>query len=259
MYRTRIVQDRARQWRQFCRPGLRLAWGTAALWLGGLALLFQVAPAPEPAVRKPPVPVSWWPGPALAGAGGVAADLRAIGSPAAFALPTPAGFSHRLRTQRSRLTPPVQAVPFEPAFALDPPAAHLARGAGQTAIRFTAAPAADLPAAGAGVFPPRRLEPEVPRLEFPEGWESRLFANIDLNFGAWTNLAWSARIEMRFDGQGVPVSILLSQPSGWPEVDRRLARSANGWRLLEPAAPRSGIVAWRSPAAADAAAGEGAP
>ena len=84
-------------------------------------------------------------------------------------------------------------------------------------------------------------------MTFPEGWESRLFSGIDLDFGAWTDGAWSAEMEMRFDERGVPVSMLLAKSSGLPEVDRRLARSAYGWRLLEPAAPRAGTVEWTSP------------
>ncbi len=53
---------------------------------------------------------------------------------------------------------------------------------------------------------------------------------------------------MRFDENGVPVSMMLAQSSGLSEVDRRLARSANGWRLLEPSASRTGTVEWNSPA-----------
>ena len=136
-------------------------------------------------------------------------------------------------------------------------------------IRFPSPGAKDgLPLAAESVFPPRTPERESARMTFPEGWESRLFSGIDLNFGAWTNSPWSARVEMRFDRAGVPVSMLLAQSSGLPELDRRLARSANGWRLLEPAAPRSGQVAWISPGTAPsapeppprpAAAGKGAP
>ena len=85
-------------------------------------------------------------------------------------------------------------------------------------------------------------------MSFPDGWESRLFSGIDLEYGGWTNGAWSARVEMRFDAKGLPISMMLAQASGFPEVDRRLARSVNGWRLLEPSAPREGIVAWSSPA-----------
>jgi hypothetical protein len=116
--------------------------------------------------------------------------------------------------------------------------------------------------ASPGVFPPRIAEKEAPRLLFPDGWESRLFSGIDLNYGNWTNLAWSAQVEMRFDGQGIPVSMLVAQSSGNPEVDRRLARSVNGWRLLEASAPRTGVVTWNCPAetlplAAASSAGEG--
>ena len=59
---------------------------------------------------------------------------------------------------------------------------------------------------------------------------------------------------MRFDAHGIPVSTLLAQSSGRPELDVRLARSASGWRLLEPSAPRTGVVAWTSPAVSGAAA-----
>lgn len=239
-----------------------MAWVVVALWFVALALVCRVAPAPEPARRGIPAPVSWWP----AEAGGPAGlDLRTLWTPSVFALSTPAGFSHSLRSERSRLSPPVQALRPAAAFLAGPePAASsdLTRPRGGFRLAERGA-RSELRPASASVFPPRIPEREAPRMDFSEGWESRLFSGIDLGFGAWTNRAWSARIEMRFDGTGVPVSTLLAQSSGLPELDRRLARSANGWRLLEPAAPRTGVVAWSRPAAEPpappAAAGEEAP
>ena len=224
-----------------------MAWLFAALWFGALTLLFRVAPAPGPAPRPAAVPMVWWPA-----AGGESADIRSLWSPSAFALPTPAGFSHSLRRERARLVPPVEIARPEAMFMERPPPA-----AGRTdaaAVRFAAReePATAWPAAG--IFPPRVSEPETAHMVFPEEWESRIFSGIDLNFGAWTNEAWSARIEMRFDAHGIPVSTLLAQSSGRPELDVRLARSASGWRLLEPSAPRTGVVAWTSPAVSGAAA-----
>jgi hypothetical protein len=117
--------------------------------------------------------------------------------------------------------------------------------------------------AAPGVFPPRAPEPAAPRMGFPDGWESRLFSGVELNFGAWTNQAWTPGMEMQFDSAGVPQSMLLVQSSGLPEVDRRLARAARGWRLLEPAAPRSGVVVVEqsggTAATAPVGGGEGAP
>ena len=254
MHRSRPTEDSARRWRRFCRRGWRLAGGLAALWLGGLALLFRVVPGPALAPRAAPVPARWWPE-----SGSAALDVRALWSPAAFALATPAGFSHSLRRERIGLPPPVQAAPAAAAFLprRDPPAGFdFSNGAGTRFI--PAAPFAAVPPE-AGVFPPRSAVREMPRLAFPEGWESRLFSGIDFNFGEWTNAAWAARVEMRFDARGVPVSMLVAQSSGLPEVDRRLARSANGWRLLEPAAPRAGTIEWISPAPAPSAATKGGP
>ena len=250
MRRSRPSEDPARRWRQFCRAGGRWALLFAALWFGGLTLLFRISPAPAAALRAAPVQLSgWWPA-----SGGAALDVRAQWTPAAFALSTPAGFSHSLRGERAGLAPPVQAerLPaaylgdtrtFEPLDVAEP---------GRPGAAARSAPGGL--ASDEGVFPPRVPEPEIARMVFPDGWESRLFSGIDLDFRKWTSAAWEARVEMRFDGKGVPESILLAQASGVPEVDRRLARSASGWRLLEPAAPRAGVVAWKSPAAADGSA-----
>ena len=224
-----------------------MAWLFAALWFGALTLLFRVAPAPGPAPRPAAVPMVWWPA-----AGGESADIRSLWSPSAFALPTPAGFSHSLRRERARLVPPVEIARPEAMFMERPPPAAGRPNAAVVRVAARAEPAASWPAAG--IFPPRVFEPEAARMVFPEGWESRLFSGIDLNFGAWTNEAWSARVEMRFDAHGIPVSTLLAQSSGRPELDVRLARSASGWRLLEPSAPRTGVVAWTSPAVSGAAA-----
>jgi hypothetical protein len=261
MHNTRPLEDPARRWQQFCRTGWRMAWMFAALWFGALALLFRLAPAPGPAPLPVSAPVSWWPAQSRA-----AMDIRALWSSAAFALPTPAGFSHSLRDERVRLAPPVQAARPAAAF-LDRPPPPVAFDLSKPGGRLRLAPA-DTPPAMApavSVFPPRAPERDAPRMNFPEGWESRLFSGIDLNFGAWTNVAWSAQVEMCFDERGVPASMLVAQSSGIPEVDRRLARSANAWRLLEPGAARTGVVAWSSPApaapepAAGAAGGRGAP
>jgi hypothetical protein len=251
MYRSRPSDDSAWRWRKFCRRGWRLAWMIAALWFGGLALLFRVASAPAPAAREAPVPVAWWPA-----GDGAALDVRALWTPSAFALSSPAGFSHSLRRARAGLPPPVQTARPAAAF-LDrrnPAVFDLAK---LGPIWSSPSPPPIGSGPDNGVFPPRVPARETSRLSFPDGWESRLFSGIDLNFGAWTNGSWSARVEMRFDAQGVPVSTLLTQSSGDLELDRRLARSAHGWRLLEPGAPRTGTVEWNNPAAEALASAEG--
>ena len=216
--------------------------------------MFRVESAPVPLARAAPPAAAWWPGP---GDGGGPDDVRSVWSPAAFALSTPAGFSHSLRQERSGISPPVQAARPGSAYLDDPrPAGRRDRFAAGPGL-FRTAPAADLSPAGESVFPPRSLDSAAARMEFPDGWESRLFSGIDLTFGAWAADAWTARVEWRFDARGVPISTLLTQPSGIPEVDRRLARSANGWRLLEPTAPREGVVGWNAPASAPRPATDG--
>ena len=251
MYRSRTSKDPARRWRKFCRRGWRLAWMCAALWFGGLVLLFRVAPAPEPASRPAPIAMAWWPA-----KGGAAMDIRTLWTPSVFALSTPAGFSHSLRRERVGLPPPVQTARPEASFLENPRPAPAFELSMPGSPRFVSSQVQPEPPSGAGVFPPRAPARESPRMDFPDGWESRLFSGIDLNFGAWTNGGWSARVEMQFAENGVPVSMLLAQSSGIPEVDRRLERSVNGWRLLEPAAPRTGTVAWNSPVPAAAASAE---
>jgi hypothetical protein len=251
MYRSRTVEDPARRWRRLNRAGRRMALAAGGLWGVLWVLLLGVDPAPEPLPRAEPPRVAWWPDGAPAGAGGT--DLRTLWTPSAFALPTPAGFSHSLRHGRARLTPPVQT--------LRPGASYLEADGIPSGPAPAAAPRLRLAAASEpgrawaapGVFPPRAPEPATPRMGFPDGWESRLFSGVELNFGAWTNQAWTAGMEMQFDSAGVPQSMLLVQSSGLPEVDRRLVRAARGWRLLEPEAPRSGVVVWSSPAASPAA------
>ncbi len=249
MYRSRTVEDPVRRWRRFNRAGWRMALGAGGLWLLLGTLLLGIAPAPEPLPRETPPRVAWWPQGAPPGrAEGTSVDLRTLWSPAAFALPTPAGFSHALRRGRARLTPPVQTVRPDAAYLpQDPPDAAVTAAAAP--LRLTTAEEPRRPDWAPGVFPPRQPEPGTARMVFPSGWESRLFSGVALDFGVWTGEAWTARMEMRFDGGGVPQSMLLVQSSGLPEVDRRLARAARGWRLLEPAAPRTGVVGWICPAA----------
>ena len=244
MHRSAAILDSDRHWRRFCRRGSRISCLFSALWLAGFALLFRVAPAPEPEHPASPSPLSWWP----AGNQSEVADIRTIWTPSVFALSSPAGFSHVLRKERSRILPPVQSARPEKAF-LPSPAND---GALDMAVPdhrsgMSSETSVNLLKDSGGVFPPRTSEKEVPRMSFPDGWESRLFSGIDLNFDSWTHRAWSARIEMQFDSTGVPRSMMLTQSSGWPEVDRRLARSAHGWRLLEATAPRTGVVSWYSP------------
>ena len=246
MHRLRPSEDPARRWRRFCRAGGRWAALVAALWFGGWTALFRIAPMPAAGGAAAPAKLSWW----WPAAGGAALDVRAQWTPAAFALSTPAGFSPSLRGARAGLAPPVRAARapaayLEDARAIAPPEfsepARLGAGAAAEPVRL-------LPEEG--VFPPRAPEAETPRTTFSAGWESRLFAGLDRDFAGWTNAAWEARMELRFDGRGVPESALLAQPSGLPDVDRRLARGARAWRLLDPAAPRAGSVAWQVPAAA---------
>ncbi len=252
MQHVHSAEDPARRWRRFCRTGRRMALLCTGLWLGSWLLFFRIAPAPAPAERDAPAKLSWW-----SAADGAGLDVRALWTPAAFALATPAGFSHRLRRERADLAPPVQAgrppAAFLPeAAAAEPDFAGLAR-------ELAPAPAVDETAAAGDVFLPRQAVAQAPRMVFPAGWESRLFSGIDLNYGGWTNVAWEAQVELSFDRQGVPAAVLLARCSGLPEVDRRLARSASGWRLLEPAAARAGVVTWNVPAAAAEPAPGGAP
>ena len=215
-----------------------------ALWLVGFAVLFRVVQAPEPTHSVVPVPMSWWP----AKENRSSPDIRTLWTPSAFALASPAGFSHSLREESFRLQPPVQSTRPEVAFLQRPSfSGALDMAVSGNRRSMSSETPGELLKTTDSVFPPRIPEKETPRIVFPEGWESRLFSGIDLNFNNWTHRVWSARVEMQFDATGVPRSMMLTQSSGFPEMDRRLARSTSGWRLLDPAAPRRGVVSWISP------------
>ncbi len=243
MYRSRPSDGRVRRWRQFCRKGWQLAWGVAILWFGGITLLFRVAPAPAPDSHEAPAPMVWWP----ASNDSDARDIRALWTPSAFALSSPAGFSHSQRGERARLTPPVQVVRPDSTLLENPRPEEAFNLLKPERLHLTSPDSTAEWDASVSVFPPRVLAAEVPSLSFPDGWESRLFSGIDLNYGDWSDSPWSAQVEIHFDEKGIPNSVLIARSSGLSEVDRLLARSLSGWRLLDPDAPRTGRLLWSAP------------
>jgi hypothetical protein len=243
MPKLRSHSAAARRWQVFCRTGWRWAGVFVALWLGGMALLFRLAPAPAVPERPAPTCMTWWRATPPA-----AWDIRTLYTPAAFALSTPAGFTHALRREKVELLPPVHME--RPAYAYLLPEPVVESSADEWGWQL---PRADDGAAAGGVLTKRRATRESARLLFSPGWESRLFAGIDLNFDDWTNAAWRARVELQFDERGTPRAVLLDESSGWPALDQRLLRSVSAWRLLEPNAPRMGTVAWVRPGPATGA------
>jgi hypothetical protein len=217
----------------------------ALLWLAGFRAVFRTAPPVVPRrVAEPPL-VAWRP-PNVEGA--PHADGALMGSPSVFALPSPFGFTGAMRGRRPRLSPPMQPTRGAPAYLRWRQDVGVAVGGGMGALRLPQPDSKPLQPSFEGVFRARAPEPDPPQMAFSEGWESRLFSGIDLNFDRWAAEPWTARMELRFDGAGVPVSALVTQPSGLGEVDRRLSRSARGWRLLDAQAARGGTVTWSSPA-----------
>lgn len=236
-----------RHWR---RTGWRRAWCASLALVAALAVVGRIAPPEEPAtVRRTPHWTWVLPGDASLP---TLPDVLAVRSPAAFAMPSPAGFTGSLRTRTPRLAPPVRRmVPPSPRTFPAHAAAAPDWASPELAPRVPVTPGAR---GWTPVFAHRNVPEEVSRMEFPPGWEQRLFSGLDLAYDAWapSGEVWGASAELEFNAQGIPVSVILDRPSGMPEVDRRIARSAAGWRLLEPAAPRRGKVVWRVvPAAAD--------
>lgn len=240
------MEDSLSRDRRFRRAGWRRAWLAALAIVAALAILGRIAPPAEPAtVRRTPHWTWVLPG---APAEAALADVRAVRSPAAFSLPSPAGFTGALRGRSPRLAPPVRRA--------DRPAAPASASSAPPLPDWTSpalAPRAPLPPGDNGwkpVFANRRPPAETPRIDFPAGWEPRIFSGLDLTYPAWSPAtAWTATADLAFNESGIPVSVLLDRPSGDPAIDRRLARSAASWRLLDPAAPRRGKVTWRVPAA----------
>jgi hypothetical protein len=170
------------------------------------------------------------------------------------------GFTRTLHRQRVVSRPPIQAVQAAPVFLEREK--HTQRALfpffATSVLPRSRPPALLLSTPSEPVFPARTVGGDAPRLFFPEGWESRLFSGIEFNFDEWSDVPWTARVEIRFDEHGVAGSVLVTESSGQPTIDRRLARSVKGWRLLEEQAPRLGRVLWHVPPAPggeDAAAG----
>lgn len=247
-----LMKDSRTRDRHFRRNGWRWAWMVTLTLLAAMVILFRIEPTPE-AASAPPAPRWMW---VLPAEGQTAMDARAVHSPAIFALPTPAGFSHALRTERARVTPPVR---LEQAFSPAPTGMSL--NAAWLSQRTEGKADADFSTrwkisgdddphrlAEFAVFAERAPMVEEARMEFPEGWEPRLFSGVDLAYAGWSDAGWRAQVEVRFDDTGVPQSVVVAQSSGVPAVDRRLARSVSGWRLLAADAPRAGRVKWMVPA-----------
>lgn len=252
------IEDSLERDRRFRRAGWRRAWAVALAIVAAVAVLGRIAP-PEEATTVRRTPRWTW---VLPDAEAALADVRAVRSPTAFALPTPSGFTGSLRARAPRLAPPVRRTE---AMAYAPSAAAAPRPAAETdwnAPEFVPVlPLGIVPRGWTPVFANRTPPSEEPRMEFPSGWEQRLFAGVDLAYAGWApGREWTASAELEFDERGILTAILLDRSSGIPRVDRRLARSAAGWRLLDAGAPRRGRVVWRVPApAAPAAAPPAAP
>lgn len=253
------MEDSRERDRRFRRAGWHRAWAVAAGIVAAAAVFCRIDPPEEAAtVRRTP---HWtWLPPAVAAE--KLADVRAVRSPAVFSLPAPKGFTGALRARNPRLTPPVGRERTAGSTGRDADAAAAEPATDWTAPEFAVRrPAGKEPAGWTPVFA-NRVRPEEPaRMEFPEGWEQRLFAGVDLAYADWApGAAWEATAEVEFDGTGIPVAVFLDRHSGIPEVDRRLARSVSSWRLLAGGAPRKGKVSWRVPAAgAGGGAGDGVP
>lgn len=243
------IEDSRTRDRRFCRPGWHRAWATALAIVAAIAILGRMAPPEEPAtVRRTPHWTWILPGsPAEA----ALADIRAVRSPTAFSLPTAAGFTAALRSRMPRLAPPMRRATSSPS-----PLAAIAPLVPAplpdwTSSDFAARTPTPPPATGwKPVFANRRSLPDLPRMDFPAGWEPRIFSGLDLAYADWAEGSpWTATADIRFDAKGIPVSVLLDRSSGIPAVDKQLARSAASWRLLDSDAPRHGKVTWRVPAA----------
>lgn len=249
MDRKHAMEDSRERDRRFRRAGWRRAWAVALGLCAAAAVLCRIGPPEEvPTVRRTP---HWtWLPPAVAAE--TLADVRAVRSPTVFSLPSPEGFTGALRTRNPRLRPPVGR--DRASAAGRGPAVDGAGGTGEAtdwnAPEFAVRrPAGREPAGWMPVFANRVRQEETARMEFPEGWEQRLFAGLDLAYADWApGQAWEATAELAFDEKGIPVSVFLDPRSGIPEVDRRLARSASSWRLMAGGAPRRGKVSWRVPA-----------
>ncbi len=239
-----MMPDPARRWRRFGRRGRQLALAAGTGWALLLALVLKIAPQPEPLPRPVPPRLEWRPEARFGlRRGRVAEVLRVLWSPVAFALPSPAGFSHALRRERARIGPSVDSPLPSPAFF------EGAKGArdGGGAVQLAAPSPAPGPRREADpVFPPRPVP--APARQFPPGWSAADFTGLREDYAMWADGAWRARVEAVFDADGLPRAVLLTASSGEPDVDRRLVRGVRGWRLRNPDAPRAGVVEWRVPA-----------
>ena len=193
-------------------------------------------------------------------------DARAVRSAAAFALPTPAGFTSRLRTERVELEPSVGMTwPDGDGGEAGLKSWRMAAGGrvrreeGSHVERWGVRGIAERErrSVWADVAP----QPTEASMEWPEGWDAGKVMGVDRGFAGWGGAGpagargWSAGVDVTFGEDGVPVAAVVVQGSGDERVDERLSRSVRGWRWMgEAGGRRQGVVTWTVPRAAALAA-----
>lgn len=202
---------------------------------------------------------------------GTELDARAVRSAAAFALPTPAGFTSRLRTERVELEPSVgMAWPEGEGAAEGLKSWRLAvaegegRGEGSHVERWGVQGLVEKERKSVWAAVPTAASEAS--MQWPEGWDAGSVAGVDGGFAGWGGAGpagvrgWTASVDVTFGEDGVPVAALVTQGSGDERVDERLSRSVRGWRWKGAAgARRQGVVTWTVPRAAALAAASGMP
>lgn len=196
-------------------------------------------------------------------------DARAVRSAAAFALPTPAGFTSRLRTERVELEPSVGMTwPDRDGDETGLKSWRMAAGAQER--RGEGSHVERWGARGIVERERRSVWAEVPpqpteaSMQWPEGWDAGKVSGVDGGFAGWGGAGpagargWRAGVDVTFGEDGVPVAAVVVQGSGDERVDERLSRSVRGWRWKgEAGGRRQGVVTWTVPRAAAVAAAAG--
>jgi hypothetical protein len=247
--------------------GWSLAVALAVAWHTFWGVWLQASPLPAP-VRAPAVPdVSYLPvpdGPASGDA--LSSDVRALGSPVLFSLPTPMGFSRSALTNEIGSLPPL-ALPgdtvafLERAAPVDERVVQVGESLEalmrQSGTRFPLR----VPEASALAAPAAVATGETIQVEFLGGLAGCRFQRMELPDDPRVrgDAAWEAGASVDVDAEGRVRHVLLDNPSASAKLNGMLVRALMGWRLEKPGTPHSGRVVLRYPGPTRLAAQGGTP
>jgi hypothetical protein len=217
-------------------------WG---FWLSPIEQVPKAGVSGAPSVRFLPEP-----GP---GNDAIAADVRALWSPAIFSLPSEVGFSSGALTNGIGGRPPLQGPGSDSLFLAPPSSAPLESGFRfaptlEQSVRETLTNLPDcLPEAY--VFGVTATTGTGVQVELSSGLEQKRIRTMDVppEDVLLKDKPWEVAAFVEFNKEGKASGVFLETKSSFEDVDASLVRTLWRWQVEDAKEPLSGRVTFRSP------------